>query len=35
MKKESPEEALIRLFKEAGAKIIDCTARKQTEKQNH
>jgi len=31
MKKETPEQALIRLLKEAGAKIIDCTPRKKTE----
>lgn len=29
MKKESSEEALMRLFKEAGAKIVDCTAIKE------
>jgi hypothetical protein len=34
MKKETPEQALMRLFEEAGAKIIDCTLREQTETEN-
>lgn len=34
MKKETPEQALVRLFKESGAEIIDCTPREQTETEN-